>query len=240
MKLPILTLLLGSLIVSHAGAQESVKPLTGSELQGKIDGLGTGDPVLKRPLGATDEKAGGEKQVASSKKNKGPTEITASDLDLNNKERTGVFTGSVQVLHPEFNLSCDKLTVFLPKAPAKQAPPAQGAKPPEDGAQENSRKGDKKGGGLEKAVAEASGENWVIIAQDKTEADGSVSRNTGRGKKAVYDSKTGNITLTGRPSVQQKLNTIEATQDSTVIILNREGTMTVKGPSRSILRESSE
>jgi lipopolysaccharide export system protein LptA len=56
----------------------------------------------------------------------------------------------------------------------------------------------------------------------------------------VYDSKTGNITLTGRPSVQQKLNTIEATQDSTVIILNREGTMTVKGPSRSILRESSE
>jgi lipopolysaccharide export system protein LptA len=240
MKLPILTLLLAALAVFRAGAQETAKPLKGSAAQRTIDGLGTGDPALKRPFGATDESDGGEKPLPSTKKQKGPTEITALDLELNNKERTGVFTGDVQVLHPEFNLSCDKLTVFLPKAPPKQAPAAQGSKSAEDGTQGSSRKGEKKGGGLEKAVAEATGENWVIISQDKTESDGSVSLNRGRGKKAVYDSKTGNITLTGKPSVQQKLNTIEATQDSTVIVLNREGTMTVKGPSRSILRESSE
>lgn len=240
MKLPILTLLLGSLIVFRAGAQEEIKPLTGSELQGKIEGVGTGDPVLKRPFGATEEKAGGENQVASSKKSKGPTEITASDLEMNNKDRTGVFTGSVQVLHPEFHLSCDKLTVFLPKTPTKQAPSVKGSKAREEGNQESPQKGDKKGGGLERALAEASDENWVIISQDKTEADGSLSRSTGRGKKALYDSKTGNIILTGRPSLQQKLNTIEATQDSTVITLNREGKMTVKGPSKSILREASE
>jgi lipopolysaccharide export system protein LptA len=240
MKLPILTLLLAALAVCRAGAQEGAKPLKGSAAQRTIDGLGTGDPALKRPFGATDESEGGEKSLPPSKKQKGPTEITASDLDLNNKERTGVFTGDVQVLHPEFNLSCDKLTVFLPKAPAKQAPAAQGSKQAEDGTQGSSRKGEKKGGGLEKAVAEATGENWVIISQDKTESDGSVSRNTGRGKKAVYDSRTGDITLTGMPSVQQKLNTIEATKESTVMILNREGRMRAIGPTRSVLREASE
>jgi lipopolysaccharide export system protein LptA len=240
MKLPILTLLLAALAVFRAGAQEATKPLKGSPAQRTIDGLGAGDPALKRPFGASDESEGGEKTLPSSKKQKGPTEITASDLDLNNKERTGVFTGDVQVLHPEFNLSCDKLTVFLPKAPPKQAPAAQGSKGAEDGTQGSSWKGEKKGGGLEKAVAEAAGENWVIISQDKTESDGSVSRNTGRGKKAVYDSRTGDITLTGMPSVQQKLNTIEATKESTVMILNREGRMRAIGPTRSVLREASE
>lgn len=240
MKLSILTLLLGSLTFLHVGAQVDVRPLTGSEAQRNIEGLGAGDPARKRPFGAADEKGGDESGVPSSKKQKGPTEITALDLDLNNKERTGVFTGSVQVLHPEFNLSCDKLTVFFPKAPAKQTAPVQGTKSPQDGAQGGLFKGDKKGGGLEKAVAEATDENWVIISQEKIESDGSTSRNMGRGKKAVYDAKTGDITLTGRPSVQQKLNTIEATQESTVIILNREGTMRVKGPSKSILREASE
>jgi lipopolysaccharide export system protein LptA len=159
---------------------------------------------------------------------KGPTVITALRVRLNNKESTCVFTGDVQVLDAEFRLSCDKLTAFLPKAPSKERPTAKGSKTPRNAARASSQTRDEREGTLEKAVAEASGENWVMITQDKPEPDGSLSRSTGRGKKAVYDSKTGNMTLTGWPSIQQKQNTMEATRESSVITLNRNGVATGK------------
>jgi hypothetical protein len=87
---------------------------------------------------------------------------------------------------------------------------------------------------LDKAIAEGN----VVITQDKVDADGNVTHSTGHGMKAVYDSSTGDITLSGRPDTSQGINTIEATDDSTIIIMNREGRMHADGPHKVTIRDS--
>jgi lipopolysaccharide export system protein LptA len=90
-------------------------------------------------------------------------------------------------------------------------------------------------GALEKAVAEGD----VIIFQEKTNERGEIERSVGRAQKAVYDTKTGNITLSGWPQVEQKQNTIVAMEEGTVILLNQKGTLEVLGHSKSFLRSTS-
>ena len=186
-------------------------------------------------------------------KEKGPTEITALEATFDNKTHQAVFIGKVVVKDPEFNVSCDKLTAYLkheekreanapasggatttPTAPAKPKPatprPATSAANSEEGPPKS---GARKGGGLERAIAEGS----VMITQDKVEADGSVTKSVGRAKKAVYEASTGDIILTGRPQVQQGMSSIVSTDESTVITLNRDGRMTTKGPHKTTLVE---
>jgi hypothetical protein len=93
----------------------------------------------------------------------------------------------------------------------------------------------KGGGGLQKAIAEADSGNRVNIVQDKLQADGTTQRSVGIADKAVYDAVTGDITLTGMPTVQQGINRLEATSPRTVIILNRAGKMEAKGPSKTTI-----
>lgn len=176
------------------------------------------------------------------------TEITADNADFNNRSHIAIFTGGVLVKNPDFNVACDKLTAYLhndgkPAAadnPAKPAasPAANPASTPKP-ADPAGAKAAPKGGGLEKAVCEMAGDTKVVLTQDKVEADGSISQTVAKALKVVYDAPTGDITLTGWPEVRQGMNSSVATEQGTVMILNREGKMRTIGRSKSVIRDSS-
>lgn len=179
------------------------------------------------------------------KKAKGQTEITSLELTLD-KGPVAVFLREVVVKDPEFTLNCDRLTAyFKKKAEAKNGaaerssanpPPAN---PPTANAGVGKPSEEPKGGGLERAVADANPGSVVVITQDKVEADGSITKNIGRGRRVTYDAATGNIVLTGMPSIQQGINLLVATDESTVMTLNRNGRMKVDGPTKTILKDTS-
>jgi lipopolysaccharide export system protein LptA len=234
-------------MILAAYAQDISKPLTQSELLNTIDSFATGDPLKKQPLSIGDDKPQKDPAPAT-KKQKGPTIITAWEATFDQKTHQAVFLKEVVVKDPEFNVNCDKLTAFLkheekpapektvgtpPKSPAKPATPRVATPVPKGKDAPES-----KGGGLEKAIAEADPGSRVYITQEKVEADGSISRNIGKGTRAEYVSSTGDITLTGMPEVQQGINTCVATDESTYMILNREGRMRVVGPHKTVIKET--
>jgi lipopolysaccharide export system protein LptA len=192
------------------------------------------EPVLddKKP-------AAEKKEKSDEKKAKGPTEITALEATFDQKANVAVFLGSVIVKDPEFNVTCDKLTAHLkhdekpttapPGTVGKTTPKPATPKPGEAGAPP------KKSGGLEKALAESTSDKRVVITQDKTEADGSITHSIGLSDKANYDAITGDIVLTGMPDVTQGVNRCIATDPSTVMTLNRDGHMHAVGPHRTII-----
>jgi hypothetical protein len=145
-----------------------------------------------------------------------------------------VFLGDVVVKDPEFNVTCDRLIADLKKA-ANGADKLAPDPPP---AADPAKNPGAKGGGLEKAVAEANPGGVVVITQEKIESDGSISLNIGKSRKATYDAVTGNIVLTGMPSVQQGINVCSAKDENTVMILNRDGNMTVEGDSKTTINDS--
>lgn len=159
----------------------------------------------------------------------GVTEITAKDrLIFDQKGNQAVFVGDVVVLDSRFSLNCDKLTAVM-KRSVKDV--AKDVVKEEGGDKAMPAKG---GGGIEKAIAEG----HVVIAQEKRNDKGELERSVGRGQKVIYDADTGDITLSGWPQVEQKMNTIVALEEGTVIVLNRKGTMDVQGHSKTVLRNT--
>jgi lipopolysaccharide transport protein LptA len=75
----------------------------------------------------------------------------------------------------------------------------------------------------------------VIIVQENTDDTGKKTKATGRSNKAVYEPVSGDVTLTTWPSVQHDINMQVATEEGTVMILNRSGKMTTKGGSRTVI-----
>ena len=224
-------------IALTAAAQE-VKPLRDAERL-KLDSFSSGDALTKQPLGVDGDMPvkRAEKAPVPDKKAKGPTVITAVEgATLDQKAHQGVFTGQVVVNDPEFNVTCDKLTVFLkhedPKAAADKPKPA--ADPPPAAAPDKAGKNDK-GGKLDHALAEG----HVVITQDKVETDGTITHNIGHGEQATYDSASGDIVLIGMPQVEQGINTCIALEKTTKIILNRDGKMKVIGPHRMVIKDAS-
>jgi lipopolysaccharide export system protein LptA len=201
-------------------------------LLGKTE-TGLGDTLSQRKsLGYEGTPLAPKKNEEPAKKAKGQTEITALEATFDQKTREAVFIEEVIVKDPEFTVLCDRLIAYLKKAktnsdrPPANPPPA----PPKEG--------DDKGGGLDHAVAEASPGKVVIITQDKIDSDGTVTKNIGKGRKATYDATTGNIVLTGLPSVQQGINLCVATDESTIMTLNRNGRMKVEGPHKTVIKDT--
>jgi lipopolysaccharide export system protein LptA len=238
------------LFAAQANGQDALsKPITEADLLRTLEAVSPTGSAGK--IGAPKPDSKPEKVPAESpgkpgvrepdaKRQKGPTEITALEGSFDNKGHLAVFTGKVTVNDPEFRVVCDKLTAFLKggesaeeKAAGAVSKDAKGA----DGKAEV-RKEKASGGGLKRAVAEAAGGGRVRIIQEKKEADGNMSRNTGEGRKAVYDSETGEVTLTGMPWVQQGVNMCVALDEDTVMVLNRAGKMSVKGHHKTIIKES--
>jgi lipopolysaccharide transport protein LptA len=135
------------------------------------------------------------------------TQIYSDEASFDTEKRVGVFTGHVRVFDPRFNLQSDKLTVFIHK-------------------EENE--------GLERAIAEGN----VGVVRDKPDLKGGPpSKAVGLSEKAVYTSSDGNVELTGSPRVQQGLDTHIATSPETVMVLNQDGHLTTRGPSRTEIRQ---
>ncbi len=82
-------------------------------------------------------------------------------------------------------------------------------------------------------VAEAVGN--VVIVQENTDASGGKVKSIGRSGKAVFEPDTGKITLTVWPQVQHGINNQVATEESTVMILNRNGQSKTEGGSKTVI-----
>jgi lipopolysaccharide transport protein LptA len=80
----------------------------------------------------------------------------------------------------------------------------------------------------------------VIIVQENTDEAGKKTKATGRSGKAVYEPVSGDVTLTTWPSVQHDINMQVATEEGTVMILNRGGRMTTKGGSRTVIVDNNQ
>jgi len=154
-----------------------------------------------------------------------PTEITASkETTFDEKSRTAVFLGDVTVHDAQFHLTCEKLTAYLKKnRPAAEGAEAAGLEAAGDA------------GGLERVVAEGG----VTIVQEKTDEKGKATRYVGKARKAEYDAATGNLRLSGWPQISQGINTQVATEEDTVMILNRAGSIKAQGPSKTVISDTS-
>ncbi|MGB8170121.1 MAG: LptA/OstA family protein [Chthoniobacteraceae bacterium] len=207
----------------------------------RTESRGTGLAPATRPLFAEqhDEKLAEKPAEKPEKKSKGPTEIVALEATFDQKAHLAIFIGQVVVTDPEFIVQCDKLTTYLKHddKPAGEAGSARLKAPTTPATTPKPDDKKAKGGGLEKAIAEANPGSLCTVIQEKKEADGSTSRSIGHGKKVHYDAITGDITLTGKPDVQQGINTCVATDESTIMILNRDGHMRVTGPHKTVIKD---
>jgi lipopolysaccharide transport protein LptA len=87
-------------------------------------------------------------------------------------------------------------------------------------------------------VAEATGH--VVIVQDNTDKDGKVTKAIGHAESAVYIPASGEVTLKGWPSVQSGMNNQIATEQTTVMILSRNGKSRTLGPSKTAIVDTNE
>lgn len=232
LRLATITALLG---VGRLLAQATTAPAprTEQELLNNINKLGT--VPAKKPLGVEGTPLEKKPGAKPPRKAKGQTEITSGHATFDSKTRQAVFIKNVIVKDPEFNVKCDRLIADMKK------PPNGGDKPPADpppAADPANQGPGGTGGGLEKAVAEANPGGVVVITQEKIGADGSVSLNIGKARKATYDAVTGNVVLTGMPTVQQGINVCSAIDEKTVMTLNRDGNMVVEGEARTTINDS--
>jgi lipopolysaccharide transport protein LptA len=135
------------------------------------------------------------------------TEVYSDEAFFDSAKYIGTFTGRVIVKDPRFNIQADKLTVYLNKGETR---------------------------GLEKAVAEG---NVGVIREQPGENGGPPSRAVGRADLAIYTAADGNVELRGTPRLQSGVNTHIATSPDTVMLINQNGQLTTKGPSRTELRQ---
>jgi lipopolysaccharide export system protein LptA len=234
MKQPLFCIIAAVLAVPAAFAQSQPSPVPRSDLFNSSDPLNGG---LLPSKGASETPGALPAQAPSDeKKEKGPTEITSGEATFDQKAHIAIFMIDVVVKDPEFNVVCDKLTAYLKhedpvkpgvkpaKATPRPATPKPGEPPKKTG-----------GGGLERAVAEMNSGGRVEITQDKVDDKGNITHSIGHGTRADYDAITGDIVLTGRPDVKKGTDWVIATDDSTVIKLNRDGHMSTKGPTKTVI-----
>lgn len=188
------------------------------------------------------------KPAATANAEKKATEITCSGETLFDvKAGMATFVKEVKIADPQFALSADKLTVYLKKAVKEAKPEAntdakKEAKPDVEtaatpaAAPNPTPKADApatSASGLERAVAEGN----VIISQDKVdEKTGEITHYIGKGAKADYNALSGEMTLSGWPQIQQGLNNQVATEEGTVMIMNKDGHLRTVGRSKTVIQ----
>jgi len=135
------------------------------------------------------------------------TEIYSDDAVFDSNKSLGIFNGHVKVADPRFTLQADKLTVYITKGQNQ---------------------------GLEKAIAEGN----VAVVRDRPDSNGgAATRAVGRADQATYVAATGNVELRGSPRVQEGVNTHVGTSPDTVMIVNQNGQLMTRGPSRTEIRQ---
>jgi lipopolysaccharide export system protein LptA len=176
------------------------------------------------------------------------TVINAESSFFDSREGFGVFVENVVVNHPQFHLTCDELQVFMNKEEQEKGPDgkpiAKEATPPpakqptasellaSGAADKPASASDKKEAGgnssLNRAIAK--GRRVVINKMsDKGEPQ------TGIGREADYDGKTGDIILRGWPQIQEGRNLTVAKSPSTYFLIKSNGQFKSFGPAETRL-----
>lgn len=166
------------------------------------------------------------------------TEITCDgETTFDAKAGMAVFVKNVKVTDPQFSLVTEKLTAYLKKAVKETVKNGvQAAAAPNSNPVAAKLDDAAPASGLERAVAEGG----VVISQDKVdEKTGEVTRYIGRGAKADYNAATGEMILSGWPQIQQGLNNQVATEEGTIMIMNRDGHLTTKGGTKTVIQSDS-
>ena len=163
------------------------------------------------------------------------TVITAGSVFFDSRQGFGVYVDTVVVNHPQFHLTCDELQVYMNKEEEGEkgadgktaaAPPPPKALPTAgelaaSGAAEKSADAadkDKEAGNSSLKRAIAKGRKVLINKMsDKGEPQ------TGIGREADYDGKTGDIILRGWPQIQEGRNLTVATEPSTYFLIKANG-----------------
>ena len=238
MKKPLLLLLAAAVCAAPAFAQKPAEaPRPEDELHKQIEAVSGPAPAFKGlPLRAVAVAVPPAEEAPAKpaiKKEKGPTQIDALEATFDQKANEAVFIGEVVVTDPEFNVKCDKLTAHLKGA--EKAGVATAGTGPKPGTPAPAEPKKKSASGLRRAVAEASVGKRVLITQDKPDAEGKPQHSVGEADKATYDAVTGDIVLTGKPEIQQGINLVIATAQSTKMTLNRDGHMHAEGPTKTVI-----
>jgi len=159
------------------------------------------------------------------------TEITCTgETTFDAKAGMAIFIKEVKVNDPQFALTADKLTAYLKKTSKEGAQGEAPAPSPTPAAKADAASSVS---GLDRAVAEGN----VIITQDKLdEKTGETTHYIGKGARAEYEAATGKMTLSGWPQIQQGLNNQVATEEGTVMMMDKDGHLTTKGPSMTVIK----
>ncbi|QIF02055.1 LptA/OstA family protein [Roseimicrobium sp. ORNL1] len=173
------------------------------------------------------------------------TVINSESSFFDSRQGFGVFVENVVVKDPRFHLTCDELQVFMKKEPqekgpdgkpiAKEATPPP-AKQPTAGELLASGAADKPASASDKKDAEGAGNSSLdrAIAKGRRVVINKMSDKgelqTGVGREADYDGKTGDMILRGWPQIQEGRNLTVATSPSTYFLIKANGQFKSFGP----------
>ncbi len=191
-------------------------------------------------------------KVDPAKKDKSdePTIIDADESQFDPKSGIHTFIGNVKVVSPTFTMTTDgKLDVKMKDT--KKTPPPPPAPTPAPGdkkADVDAKKGDAKGDpkAIPPAKAKPAGDDGETTSEiDTAIASGKLSTvrqigpdgkiKEGIGRVIIYKSDKGTLTLKEWPQVQSGKNRIIATDGSTIMILDKDNHLDVKGPATTKL-----
>jgi lipopolysaccharide transport protein LptA len=86
-----------------------------------------------------------------------------------------------------------------------------------------------------KGIEHAEAIGHVVVVQENTNDKGETSKSIGRAGKAVFVPATGEATLTDWPQLQQGINNHISTEQTTVMILHRDGQLKTVGGSKTVI-----
>jgi hypothetical protein len=188
-------------------AQTSTEPPKAATLEAVNPGPAP-QPLVPAPLAAPVDK---KKEVIV---------IAADSMIWDSSQSIMVAVGNVDLKHPEFHLTCEELEVHMKKekADAKAKEPATAAPAPQGGAMNASS--------LDKAIARGP---KVIV--EKQGEDGKIM--TGQCRLLIHDGSTQITTLRIWPQVSDGNSMQVADEESCVMVLSPQGTLTTRGRSHA-------
>jgi len=241
-------LLVPSLLYAEPSASPKTKTRTSAHVQASPT---KGAKTNVEPKTKGDAKAAPNDVLGGDNQSKGPTEITAKDeVQFDGQNHTAVFVGSVKVIDPQFTMTTDKLTVWMNKQEdggGIREAEADGhviivhANPPKDSNKTTAQAAASPGvsppstPSMPKASPVVSPQSTPVASPNAPPQQ--VVLSTGKAQKAIYNAKEDAVTLFGWPQVTQGVNTHVATEESTRMILYRDGHLQTFGPSRTIIED---
>jgi lipopolysaccharide export system protein LptA len=214
-----------------AGLHGQEKPTPTSQLLRPMESLSLAGKSGGAPGGAKEGEAQPPQplQDESARQSKNATEITCTkEAAFDDKSRKATFTGEVRVKDPQFDLTADRLTAYIRRETIASGTTATPAPAKNDGKAGNGT------GGLERAIAEG----HVVIIQDKPGENGEKpERYVAKAGRAEFNAATGDMVLSIWPQVQQGINLHVASEESTVMTINRDGRMKTSGRSRTLIQD---